>query len=271
MQNSDFFKKIFKRTYGVEWIIWTAAGFFASIFIATGLIKLLSPLLSGVDFEGTLFNSVFSALVYMLMLAIVLGVPYYVRHRRTLLGMPIETKKHKKREFLKLIGLDRKPRFKDLIYAVAAFFMYYGVLFAILIGIGLIASFLGQEQTFEAMVGQQQEIGFARSGNAWWEVALIFVSLVIIPPVCEEIVMRGFLFGKLSKKMKFVVAAVLTSLLFALAHGQLNVGIDTFVLSMILCFARINTGSIWTGIFVHMLKNGLAFALLFGIIDIGII
>ena len=140
-----------------------------------------------------------------------------------------------------------------------------------LIGIGLIAGLLGQEQGFQAMIGQEQEIGFARAGNAWWEIVLIFISLVIIPPVCEEIVMRGFLFGKLSRKMKVVAAAILTSLLFAVAHGQLNVGIDTFVLSMVLCFARVNTGSIWTGIFVHMFKNGLAFALLFGIININII
>ena len=270
MKDFAFLKKIFKKTYGVEWIVWTAIGFFGAIFIAVGLVKILMPLLMNVDLEGTLFNSVLNAVIYLLMLVVVLGVPYYL-HRKTLLGIPIETKKQKKRDFLKGIGLDRKPKLKDLSYALGAFLMYYGILFAVLIGIGLVAGLFGQEQGFQAMMGQQQEIGFARAGNTWWEIALIFVSLVIIPPVCEEVVMRGFLFGKLSSKMKITVAAVLTSLLFAVAHGQLNVGIDTFILSMVLCLARVNTGSIWTGIFVHMMKNGLAFALLFGIINIGVV
>jgi membrane protease YdiL (CAAX protease family) len=262
-------QRLFQKTYGVEWIIWVALGFFGSVFLATGVLRLFLPLLADTDLEGTLFNSIFSAIVYLLMLVIVLGVPYHF-HRKKLLGLPIETKKHKKRELLKEIGLTRKPRVKDFIYALVAFIMYYGILFAILIGIGLVAALFGQEQGFQSMLGQEQEVGFARLGNAWWEMILIFLSLVIIPPVCEEVVMRGFLFGKLNKKMKTVAAAICTSLLFAVAHGQLNVGIDTFVLSMVLCFARVNTGSIWTGIFVHMLKNGLAFALLFGLINIGI-
>ena len=270
MDDFPLLKKITKRTHGVEWIAWTTTGFFGAVFIAGGVLKIILPLLDGVDLNSTLFTTIFSAVIYLLMLVIVLGIPYYF-HRKTLLGIPVETKAGKKRALLKDLGLDRKPRLKDLIYAVAAFFMYYGILFAVLIGIGLLASILGQDQGFQAMMGQQQDIGFSSVGNSWWEIILIFISLVIIPPVCEEIVMRGFLFGKLNQKMMTVVAAVLTSLLFALAHGQLNVGIDTFVLSMVLCFARVNTGSIWTGIFVHMMKNGLAFLLLFGIINIGLI
>lgn len=257
--------KIFEKTYGIEWAIWTAAGFVGAAFAATLSIQALLPLLSGVDLTGALPRSILNAIIYALTMIIVIGLPYCFGKRLSGDNQK-ESKKRHRRELLEDLGLDRWPRMRDLMHAVAAFCMYYGILFAVLIGIGLIASLFGQEQGFQAIMSQQQEIGFTQTGNSWWELILIFLSLVIIPPFCEEVLMRGFLFDKLSKKMKTIFAVGLTSLVFALAHWQLNVSIDTFILSVILCYARINTGSIWSGIFVHIFKNGLAFALLFFIL-----
>jgi membrane protease YdiL (CAAX protease family) len=56
---------------------------------------------------------------------------------------------------------------------------------------------------------------------------------------------------------------VATSVLFGLIHGQWNVGVDVFVLSMVACSLREVTGSIWAGILLHMLKNALAFYIIF--------
>jgi hypothetical protein len=58
-------------------------------------------------------------------------------------------------------------------------------------------------------------------------------------------------------------AIIITSLLFGAVHGQWNVAIDVFVLSLVLCSLREVTGNIWAGVLLHMLKNGLAFYLLF--------
>jgi membrane protease YdiL (CAAX protease family) len=71
------------------------------------------------------------------------------------------------------------------------------------------------------------------------------------------------LYGKLKNRVPAVVAAIVTSLLFGLAHFQWNVAIDVFILSLILCALRSLTGSIWAGVLVHVIKNSLAYYLLF--------
>ncbi len=117
---------------------------------------------------------------------------------------------------------------------------------------------------------QQQQTGF-ESAHSTTDLILTFVSLVILPPIVEEIVVRGFLFSGLKQGMSVVKAAILTSGIFALAHLQFGSGapllwvaaIDTFILSLVLCFLRQKTGSLWAGIGLHTLKNGLAFAVIF--------
>ena len=85
----------------------------------------------------------------------------------------------------------------------------------------------------------------------------------MIAPIAEEVVFRGWLYGKFRSKMPAYLSIVLVSALFGLMHGQWNVGINVFCLSIVLCLLREVTGTIWSGIVLHMLKNGLAFYLLF--------
>jgi membrane protease YdiL (CAAX protease family) len=87
--------------------------------------------------------------------------------------------------------------------------------------------------------------------------------LVVIAPFAEEILFRGYLYGKLRKSIPTWLAMVVTSALFGAIHAQWNVGVDVFVLSMVACSLREVTGGIWAGILLHMLKNGLAFYILF--------
>jgi len=89
------------------------------------------------------------------------------------------------------------------------------------------------------------------------------IALVFIAPIAEEILMRGWLYGKLRTKLKAPLAILLVSLVFALLHGQWNVGVTVFSLSLVLCTLREITGTIWSGIILHMLSNGIAFYLLY--------
>lgn len=70
--------------------------------------------------------------------------------------------------------------------------------------------------------------------------------------------------------MGIVSATLITSVLFGLPHlltgkeGILWVAmIDTFALSLILCFLREKTGSLYASILVHALKNTVAFGAIF--------
>lgn len=167
------------------------------------------------------------------------------------------------RQKFSLIGF-KKPRLRDPLYGLAAVPVYFGLyLLTVLIA----------TQFFPSLdINQQQEIGFKNVSGAV-PLALAFVSLVILPPLVEEISVRGFLYSSLRKAMPLIYAAILTSLLFAIAHlpeggdkGPLYIAaIDTFVLSLILVFLREKTGSLWAGITLHAIKNFIAFVALFAL------
>ena len=109
---------------------------------------------------------------------------------------------------------------------------------------------------------QAQEVGYDNI-SGFLDMMMAFLALVVIAPVAEEIVFRGWLYGKLRRHTWAVPAILLTSVAFGVAHGQWNVGITVGVMSVFMCLIREMTGTVYGGMIVHMLKNGLAFYMLF--------
>jgi membrane protease YdiL (CAAX protease family) len=161
---------------------------------------------------------------------------------------------------LKTIGL-KAVRWRDGGFALIAFPVYFIIY--------LIAVTVVQHVYPSINISQSQNIGFnSVHGNS--QLALTFISLVILPPLAEELLFRGFLFEGLKKAMPVVYAGVLTSVLFAVAHlpegsgGLFWIGaLDVFILSLVLVFLKQKTKSLWPGIFLHALKNLVAFISLF--------
>ncbi len=114
---------------------------------------------------------------------------------------------------------------------------------------------------FPYILEQEQEIGFITPQGI--ELGLIFVALVVVAPIVEEIIFRGFMFCAYHRRFGAFFGAILVSVLFGLAHGQLSVGLDTFALSMFLCYVRIKGDSLWPPILLHAFKNFVAFYFLF--------
>jgi len=161
----------------------------------------------------------------------------------------------------KALGL-RRPKVGDVGYALVGFGLYLPVYIAVVVGLTKLIPGLNVEQ--------EQQIGFENVAGTP-ELALVFASLVILPPLVEEILVRGFLYSGLRAQLPKIHAALITSLLFAVAHLQFGSGapllwvaaIDTFILSMVLVYLRELTGSLWASIGLHALKNGIAFLALF--------
>lgn len=159
------------------------------------------------------------------------------------------------------IGLKR-PRLRDFGYGVLAVIPYYTIFF--LIATASAALFSGLD------IDQKQEIGFDNV-QGLWPLAATFLVLVILQPIIEEIMVRGFLYSTFKKAFPIILAAIMTSLLFGAAHlagggsgGPLYIAaIDTFVLSLFLIYLREKTGSLWSSITLHSIKNGIAFLALF--------
>jgi membrane protease YdiL (CAAX protease family) len=163
---------------------------------------------------------------------------------------------------LNAIGLGRKPTWRDLKKAAIGFAVFYGLLIlATLVISALIPSF---------NTNQAQDVGF-NSLNSTLDGILAFASLVILPPLGEETLIRGYLYSGLRARWKFVPAMLVTSLIFGLAHLQLGsgaaalyaAGLDTFVLSVVLVYLRESTGALYAGMLVHSLNNVVAFGVHF--------
>lgn len=147
-----------------------------------------------------------------------------------------------------------RPRPRQLLNVLPAFVVYFAVSASLVL---LASRFL---PGFDA--NQAQDVGF-KNMMLSKELLAGFISLVILTPIFEETIFRGVLFKGLRRSLPFWVSAVLSSALFAVAHGQWNVALDTFALGMISSYILERSGTIATSITLHALKNGLAFCLLF--------
>jgi hypothetical protein len=160
------------------------------------------------------------------------------------------------------LGLHRPKIFEDAAWALIGVAIYFPVY---VVAISLLSDLIKGLN-----LNQQQQIGFSQTTTGW-PLVLVFLSLVILPPLVEEIIFRGFLFSGLKKKLPIIWAVLITSLVFASPHllessggGALWIaGIDTFILSLVLCWLRQKTGRLYAGMGLHALKNFVAFASLF--------
>lgn len=86
-------------------------------------------------------------------------------------------------------------------------------------------------------------------------VILMAVAAVIVAPLAEEVVFRGYLYPAAKRFCGPVGAILFSSLVFAAAHGNVVALLPLFSLAVILCLLYELTGSIWASISVHFLFN----------------
>jgi len=233
------------------WAILYAVFFFFASQVAAAVVVSLYPALrhwSQAQASEWLSNDVTAQFAFTLLAEAIIVYAVYFWLRRHRSGF-------------RLLGLTR-PKGEDAAYGAIAWLVYLGVF----IGVTAVLTQLFPHFNTD----QQQEIGFTNVHGSL-NLALTFISLVILPPIAEEIVMRGFIYGSLRKWLKPLWAILITSAIFAAAHlpeggagGPLWIGaLDTFILSIFLCLLREKTRRLYASIVLHALKNGVAFVALF--------
>jgi len=108
----------------------------------------------------------------------------------------------------------------------------------------------------EPVVPEFMQVAWASAGK----VSLV-IALVVVAPVMEELLFRGFLLSGLRPTRLGASGAVLASaLLWSLIHGQYDVyGMASiFALGVLLGAARVKTGSVLVAIVMHGLSNAIA-------------
>jgi len=147
-----------------------------------------------------------------------------------------------------------KPRLADIGYGVLGFGVYFLVVRIVLVVVSTIVPSFN--------LTQAQDIGLKDLPSAL--LPITFIALAILPPLSEELLFRGLLLSRLRKyKVSALISALLVSTSFGAMHGQWNVAVDTFVLSMVMIYALGVRKSLWVAITMHVIKNSLAFAALF--------
>jgi hypothetical protein len=96
---------------------------------------------------------------------------------------------------------------------------------------------------------------FPRSGAG---AALFVVVAVVMAPLFEEIVFRGFLFRGFANSWGWVWGAIASAAVFGLAHLQLDVFVPLATLGFFLAWAYKRTGSLWSCIAMHGIFNAIA-------------
>ena len=244
-----------KTTNSINWSPWLAVVFvvvvyFASQIIAATAMALYPALRGWSSGRGSdwLNNAITAQFFYVLLAEslVILSLWWFLKL---------------KRRNWRTIGF-RRPQWRDLGWGLVVVPAYY-VTYVLIATVG--AALIPQLNT-----NQAQQLGF-NNPHGGTQLVMTFISLVILPPLVEETLMRGYLYGSLRKNLPKLSAAIITSVIFASAHLEFGSGapllwiaaLDTFVLSLFLVWLRERTGSLWAGMVLHGLKNAIAFGALF--------
>tara|TARA_B100000586_G_scaffold202326_2_gene150346 strand:- start:3815 stop:4693 length:879 start_codon:yes stop_codon:yes gene_type:complete len=87
---------------------------------------------------------------------------------------------------------------------------------------------------------------------------LIFLLAVILGPICEEIIFRGYLFKILKIRLNNFYAIILNSIFFGIIHIELSAIIPAVILGISLSLIRLKTNNLIPSTIIHSLHNLLA-------------
>lgn len=220
-------------------LVWSVIALFAASLILLAISWVLDQFGALDQLSSNTATIVEGALFYIVLFAVLVGVPKMVFGWRT---------------SLKVLGIDRSLRWSDVGIAMSGFVFYF---VAVVFVMWLVGEFFPQiDQSQPQDVGVTMPYGYER----FW----VFFLFVVLGPVMEELIFRGYLQGVLRKNgVSIVLTILIVSVLFGAAHGQWNVAINVGVLGVVMSIAREITGTIWPAILMHMMKNAVAFYVLY--------
>ena len=84
---------------------------------------------------------------------------------------------------------------------------------------------------------------------------ILFLLAVVLAPVGEELYFRGHLLEGIARRSNPVVAIAITSLAFAVVHGQVLLFATYLTYGVILAMLRLRTGGLTAPILAHLINN----------------
>jgi len=132
----------------------------------------------------------------------------------------------------------------------------------VLVWVALATGYLRVAEAIGQPVAPQQALLQLANGEIspefFWP---MIVMVVVLAPIAEEILFRGYLFSALSASLSMWATQLVTATLFGLVHG-LGHAIPIGVLSLLFGYLRQRYRSLWPSIMAHMVHNGLTVTLI---------
>jgi len=238
-----------KTSYALGLSLWVFGAFFVGEMLA-GLAMAYGLAFSGLRLNGALEYTILAAVGYTFGLALTIGLPWS--------GV-------RKWPSKKTFGITRLPSWSDIGLSILSVLPYY------LLSAGVLWVAMTFTKVVDPNVGQQ--IGFDNL-TVGAEYFVAFITLVLMAPLAEELLFRGYFLGQLSERVSKWLAVILTAAVFGSLHLfgftsdggvvlQWAAALDTFALGIMAGSLRILSGSIWAGVLLHAIKNGIAYYFLF--------
>lgn len=150
----------------------------------------------------------------------------------------------RKKNFFKVFKGEPTPLGKTIVWGILAFFMA-------LIGQGLAGAIEGALFGIEA--GSDNT---AMLSDIAKTAPIIIISMVIFAPLLEEMIFRRVLFGGLYTKTNFWIAAIVSALIFAVVHNELEHTLIYMAPALAFSFVYYKTKRLLAPIIGHLLMNG---------------
>jgi membrane protease YdiL (CAAX protease family) len=235
--------------YGIGIVLVTGLIFYGGQIIG-GALSAISLIIGGYDPDSieSLFSD--SLFVQLFATAVISAVSIFL--------LVIVAKKIFGNSHLKSALLLKPIRSRQILEV----FGVYGMYFLCAVVVSIVAS-----TSTSIDVNQTQELGIAQTTTIL-DKFIVFCMLAIFPPIYEELLFRGFLYNALRKNASIAVSVIVTSLLFGAAHLEFTnlnwiAAVDTCIFSVFLIYLSQKHHSLYSAVFLHMLKNSIAFYVLF--------
>jgi len=133
-------------------------------------------------------------------------------------------------------------------------------LLLVLIGFGgcLLANYITVFlRAFGEGLGIYSDYTAMQEPSSTFDVVMIFISSSLIPPLVEEFALRGVLMQSL-RKYGNLFAIVTSAFVFGVFHGNAVQMPFAFLCGLVIGYAVLATESLWTGVIIHALMNGMS-------------
>ncbi|MCL2755630.1 MAG: CPBP family intramembrane metalloprotease [Firmicutes bacterium] len=90
-----------------------------------------------------------------------------------------------------------------------------------------------------------------------WGLVIGLALIAVLPGVCEEVSHRGMLLKSFSARMGIMRAMFWTSIMFGFMHLNVVQVFYAAILGYIIALATVATRSLWVGIIMHFMNNGI--------------